>query len=176
MTRIFLIGYRATGKTSVGKRLSDYLSIPFYDLDEMISNKEEKKIAQIVETHGWDYFRQLEREFLQNFMESNSSFVLSCGGGAVIHVDLWENLRDAKVIWLKASIDRIVERIESDPQTSVQRPRLTENFSLRDEVAEKLGERTPLYGRFSNLVVDTTDISIDDVVRKIIQGISKDGR
>ncbi len=171
MTRIFIIGYRATGKTTAGKKLSMELNIPFFDLDDVIVKKQGQNIQKIVEDFGWDYFRRLERERLKDFMDLNESFVLSCGGGAVLHGDLWKKLKNAFVIWLKAEPQKIFERIINDPVTVEQRPPLDETLSLKDEIVKKLEERTPLYEEFSDITIETDCLNIDEIVNKIKGGI-----
>jgi shikimate kinase len=167
MKRIFIIGYRATGKTTIGRKFSEELNIPFFDLDEIIVKKQGQDIKKIVENSGWDYFRKLERNSLKDFMALNESFVLSCGGGAVIHKDLWQNIENAFVIWLKAGAHKIFERIVNDPMTNGQRPSLDETLSLEDEITQKLEERTPLYKAFSNMAIETDYLDIDEIVNKI---------
>ena len=55
--KIVLIGYRCTGKTSVGQRLAERLGIPFYDTDELIQSAAGKTIRELVDQEGWDAFR-----------------------------------------------------------------------------------------------------------------------
>lgn len=171
MKRIFIIGYRATGKTITGKKLSMDLNISFFDLDEIIVKKQGQNIQDIVKNYGWDYFRNLERDHLKDFMNLNESFVLSCGGGAVLHGDLWKNIKNAFVIWLKAEPQKIFERIINDPVTKAQRPSLDETLSLEDEIIQKLEERTPLYQKFSDMIIETDYLHVDEIVNKIKEAI-----
>ena len=83
-TRIVLIGFRATGKTTVGHLLSEALGLPFVDLDTYLENFWGQSIAQIVEERGWDYFRAQEKAALKE-MTTRGPLVLACGGGAVLH-------------------------------------------------------------------------------------------
>ena len=62
--RIFLIGFMGSGKTFWGRKLSQKLSLPFFDLDEQVVNSENKSINQIFEGDGEEYFRQKEKEVL----------------------------------------------------------------------------------------------------------------
>jgi len=167
MKRIFIIGYRATGKTTTGKMLAMDLNIPFFDLDDVITKKQGQSIEKIVEVFGWDYFRSLERDSLKSFIELKNSFVLACGGGAVSHLDLWQDLKDSLVIWLKARPSQILERIITDPLTKTQRPPLDETLSLEEEIIQKLEERNALYEKFSDFNIDTDNIGIEEVITRI---------
>ena len=79
--RIFLIGFMGSGKTHWGKQLATQLKIPFFDLDDVISSKENKTIAEIFAHAGEEAFRVKEREVLESLIDENASMVVSCGGG-----------------------------------------------------------------------------------------------
>ena len=79
--KIFLIGFMGSGKTYWGKRLSEKMDIPFFDLDEKIVEHEEKPITQIFAEDGEEYFRLLEKDVLHLLTESHETFVMACGGG-----------------------------------------------------------------------------------------------
>src|SRR4030043_704423 len=80
---LILIGYRATGKTTVGKRLSLTLNIPFIDTDLLVEEKMKMPIKEIVELYGWDFFRAREKEAVQS-LEKQSACVIDTGGGGVL--------------------------------------------------------------------------------------------
>ena len=62
--KVVLIGYRATGKSTVGRILADKLKINFWDTDAMVEKNMEMPIKEIVALHGWDYFRAKEKEII----------------------------------------------------------------------------------------------------------------
>ena len=79
--RIFLIGFMGSGKTHWGKQLASQMKIPFFDLDEVISEREGKTVGEIFALSGEEIFRVKEREVLEALIDENASMVLSCGGG-----------------------------------------------------------------------------------------------
>lgn len=166
--RIFLIGYRCTGKSGTGRALAHILACPFVDTDEEITAMEGTTIAEMVERRGWSHFRQLERGILSALMKKAGPLVVACGGGAVLHEDLFSIIsKDCRVVWLRADPDIILARILSDVKTAGQRPALTDEASLADEVVKTLAERTPLYERYSHLAVDTGGLSPEAVAARI---------
>ena len=171
---IFLIGYRATGKSIVGKRLASLLSLDFIDLDEWIKDQAGKEILEIVAERGWKGFRKMEREALSRFAASSRPLIVSCGGGAVLHGDVWPAIRqNAVVVWLKARPDTIVSRMTQDEGTSTARPRLKEgDISIEEEVELTLRERLPLYSKFADLQVETDRLDPDQVAQKIIKEVA----
>ena len=79
---IYLLGFMGTGKTSVGKRLAQTLGYTFIDSDEEIEKKCAMEIKDIFAKYGEDYFRKLEREFIESGHPA-ANCVISCGGGLV---------------------------------------------------------------------------------------------
>ncbi len=176
--KIFLIGLRATGKTSVGQLLAERLDMPFYDLDEVIVNTAGKQIKQIVEEGGWEAFRSLERTALANFFSQDTSFVLACGGGAVLHEDVWisnrqGDHRDHVVVWLKAGVDEMLKRIVGDSNTDSQRPALTSGLAMRDEIEAVMKQRKSLYERFSDMEINTDSVSINQIVEVLLKDLEE---
>jgi shikimate kinase len=82
MMKIIVIGYRCTGKTSVGKKIAERLGIPFNDTDEIIQSHTNKTIWEIVDEKGWDAFRAEERATIRK-LSSLTDGVIAAGGGAV---------------------------------------------------------------------------------------------
>ena len=88
LKQIILIGYRATGKTTVGKHLAAKLGLCFFDMDHELEKRYGQSIATLVAAHGWPYFRGLEKEMLTELI-GNSDRVISTGGGVILHQDIW---------------------------------------------------------------------------------------
>ena len=169
--KILLIGYRATGKTAVGRELSRMLGLPFRDLDRLIEQEAGCSISRIVEEQGWDGFRRLEGHLLDKMLSSPKKFVLACGGGAVIHQDKMEAFsKEAAVVWLKAPLEVMLKRLVSDKNTPKSRPSLT-GMDARLEMEQVYEERRPLYERFAHIVVDTEDKSPFQIAQEINEAL-----
>jgi shikimate kinase len=160
---IFLIGFRCTGKSSVGKALAHRLAYPFKDADEELVRESGICIADMVAMHGWPFFREQEQEIIHRLSRTDNH-VIATGGGAILNPD---NIRDMKdngfVIWLKAKPETIRQRIVRDKVTQEQRPALTDK-GLIAEIEETLAIRNPLYEQASDICVDTDDLDIGEIV------------
>ncbi|MBU0680847.1 MAG: shikimate kinase [Proteobacteria bacterium] len=168
---IILIGYRATGKTSVGKLLARQLGWPFVDSDHAVEKKAAQSIATMVAARGWDFFRSKEKEMLLELTRQPGQ-VIACGGGAILHQDIWPELKkNAFVVWLKADITTICNRLAGDEATMSQRPSLS-GQDIYVEISEILRQRTPLYAAGCHLELDAT-ASLEDIVDMIIRGYQK---
>ena len=151
--KIILTGYRATGKSVVGRLLADRLEVSFIDMDDVLTARY-GEISEVVKEHGWDYFRTREKELLAELTAARE-VVISAGGGAVMHGDEWQALKDTGlVVWLTADLETICRRLGADPLSDSQRPSLT-GEDIRTEAARVLAEREPLYRQGSHLEIDS---------------------
>jgi shikimate kinase len=171
--KIILTGYRATGKTMVGRMLAERLHLEFIDMDEMLEARAGQTIRQIVALHGWDQFRLLEGNLLEEMVDRPEG-VISTGGGAILHKKVWDRLRQTGlVVWLTADIDTICRRLAKDEKSISQRPNLTD-ADIYAEVAQVLAEREPFYEKGSHLTVDTSNRTTDEIVHRIELALKDD--
>lgn len=171
--KIILTGYRATGKTLVGLMLAQQLNLEFIDMDEMLVTRAGQSIRQIVAQQGWGQFRLLERDLLAE-MVCRKDVVISTGGGAILHQDIWNLLRQTGLtVWLTADIDTICHRLSADANSAIQRPTLTDS-DIYIEVAQVLAEREPLYEKGSHLSVDTSNKTAGEIVHIIEKALGDD--
>lgn len=166
MMKIFLIGYRCTGKSTIGKILAARLYYDFFDIDQIIEQETGSTISNLVDTHGWNYFRQIEKENLLNTVKIEDS-VISTGGGIITDP---ENLiflnKNGYTIWLDADIKTILSRLNSDPSTQFSRPSLTPK-NLIEETEELLNTRRPLYEKTAHLKIKTDLLTPEEIVTLI---------
>ena len=152
--KIILTGYRATGKSTVGRLLAERLDLAFIDMDEVLVARH-GEVRDLVRERGWDYFRAREKELLEELTASNE-VVISTGGGAVLHQDVWRELKKTGlVVWLTADLETICDRLDADSVSASQRPSLT-GSDIKDEAGKVLAEREPLYREGSHLIIDAT--------------------
>jgi shikimate kinase len=167
---LVLIGYRATGKSSVGRELASRLNRPFVDLDEVLVKEAGCAIADIVAQGGWQDFRQREKELAQRFSRMRGQ-VLASGGGVVLDQENVKVLRESGIlIWLKADPAAIRQRLGLDAATQAFRPSLTGADTLA-EVDKVLAQREPLYRNAAHFVIDTTELSILEVVDRVMAAV-----
>lgn len=164
---IVLIGYRCSGKTSVGKLLAGELGREFVDLDALLEDHAGTSIESLVADRGWEFFRKLEHNLLAEVCRKDG-LVIAPGGGAVIQQENVCLLRqNGFVVWLKGEARILRARMLKEEHAGKVRPSLTGSDSLA-EIEEVLTLRTPLYHQAADLVADTTDLSAEAVTRAIM--------
>ncbi len=165
---IVLIGMRGGGKSTVAKLLSKKLDKRLADLDDMIEKQEGIKIPEIVEKHGWEYFRDRESEIVQK-VATQQGLIISTGGGVINRP---ENIAALKqngfLIFLSAPAKVLARRIEG-----TERPRLTEAASTLEEVEAVLAERKKLYEAAADVTLDTEGSSSDQEVEQVLQKLTQ---
>ncbi len=167
---LVLIGYRATGKTSVGKLLAQALRRPFVDLDQELTAHAGRSVAEIVAAEGWEGFRRREKELVRRFA-GLSGLVLATGGGVVLDPENVALLRETGVlVWLTATPETIRRRLAADAATTVNRPGLCGADPLA-EVEELLRQREPLYRQAADVVIDTARCTPHEVADRVLQAV-----
>lgn len=160
---IILVGFMGTGKSSVGRRLAKLLGWSFIDTDFEIERLTGLSVSEIFRRHGETRFRSEERLLVRRLKEQENC-VIATGGGTVLNPLNWEELAQSGVmITLYAPLDVIYERIGYRND----RPLLKGD---QEEIEERWAKRQPIY-RQADLIIDTTDMGIDEVVQEIIHEI-----
>ena len=165
---IYLTGYRGTGKTSVGKILSETLEYPLVDLDDEIESEAGKTIREIFADGGETTFRDLETACLDAVAKhSDCRKIVSLGGGAILRPENRALIASSGTcVWLDADAETIAERINADATTGDRRPALT-LLGQMDEIRELLQQREPLYREAANHRVDTAGKTIERIASEI---------
>ena len=169
-----MIGYRGSGKTSVGQHVARRLGWDFADSDSIITQATGNTIRDIFAMHGEEHFRLLETTAVLDLCKWTDA-VIALGGGAI--------LRDANqraiagsgfdVIYLHADPEALHQRIQADPQTQAARPSLTHLGGSVDEVRSVLEHRLPIYRRLATHEIDVTHRSIKQVADEIVEYLKK---
>ena len=165
---LFLIGYRCTGKSSVGRFLAEELNWPFTDTDSLLVAQQRMSIKEMVGAHGWEGFRQMERVVLKSICASGGQ-VVATGGGIVLND---ENVmcmkKSGRIIWLRARLETITARMLKDKDSREFRPALTLDDSI-SEIEESVHSREPIYDNAMDFFVDTDDLTIRAITDIIIE-------
>lgn len=170
--KIFLIGYRGTGKTTVGKLLASNFKLPFWDTDFMIEQEMGISIKDIITNEGWEFFRDRENRVFRK-LKSLGNGIVATGGGSVLLPENVELMKEmGKVIWMITSVPDLIERINLDPRTKSSRPQFTEK-NIVEETVEMLKFRIPLYKNAADFHCDTTGKSIQESVDEICAKLIK---
>ena len=166
---IVLIGYRGTGKSTIAKILSARLKWSRFNLDEAIVQEMGMSIPQMVEKHGWEFFRDVEARIVEKASNKDKT-IIDAGGGVVVRPKNIERLRqNGVIIWLKARPENIIRRIKDN----TDRPSLTGKKSFLEEAQEVLAERAPKYQAAAHVAIDTDNLSPQDVAEKIIEELKR---
>jgi shikimate kinase len=164
---LVLIGYRGSGKSTVGSRLAARLKMRFVDIDDLIEERQGVPISDIVKSHGWGHFRKLERSTIEEISKGDR-LIIAPGGGAVLDADNVSVLRkNGFIIWLKADKRTLLKRMNQDPGTNTRRPTLT-GKGTSEELKEVMSLREPIYERVSEIRIDTSSLDVETVVENIL--------
>jgi shikimate kinase len=194
INKIFLHGFRGSGKSSVAKSLSERIKWDFVEMDELIEQNANKSIGELTENgKNWLIMRQMESEVLDKVLDMQN-VVISTGGGLCVNnltgANNFKKVKDnEKVlnILLEAKDEIIAERIFDDEIRKSQeepiRPVLSIEFSIKYEkattVREKaeiiiedsmqvLSSRRDLYKEIAPHIIDTTEMTIERIVDRIL--------
>lgn len=157
--KIFLVGFMGSGKTTIGKKLANYLKYEFVDLDKLVEYKVGMSIVEYFEIHGETAFREAEKEVLQNaFFAENS--IIATGGGAPCYADnmAWM-IEHGQVVYLSLPPKALANRLENSKS---DRPliRNLKGDDLEDFIAKKLAEREQFYNQ-AKFVVSASDLTAE---------------
>lgn len=162
MKNIYLVGFMGTGKTTVGKLLAEKLHKEFAELDELIEQKEQRKIADIFSRSGEKYFRQLESDLLKK-ISVQSNLVVSCGGGLICDNNNAQILRNTGIVFnLEASSTTIYKRTKD----FAHRPLLNVKDPFM-HIESLLQQRKPYYAQ-AHYTIDTEKKTPEEIVDAII--------
>jgi shikimate kinase len=165
---IVLIGYRGTGKSVVGEILGRNLGMKYVEVDKKIIETAGMSIPEIVEKNGWSGFRDFESKVVQQ-LSRYDHLIIDTGGGVIERPENVSLLKvNSYIFWLKASVDTIVARIQSD----TQRPSLTAGKTFIEEIGEILNQRIPKYKMAAQFEIDTDHLTPEQVANTIMEMLS----
>lgn len=164
---LVLVGLMGCGKSSIGKRLSTRLGLPFIDADEEIERVAQKSISEIFTDHGEAFFRDREAKVIARLLASGPQ-VLATGGGAFITSETREKIREAGVsIWLRADLPVLMRRVGKRDT----RP-LLKNGDPEQVMKDLMASRYPIYGE-ADLTVESRDVPHDSIVSEIVAALAR---
>jgi shikimate kinase len=165
------VGYRGTGKSTVGRLVAERLGWPFIDADRELEAMAGRSIAEIFAEEGEGRFRDLEASILSE-VSKRPGVVLATGGGVVLREPNRKALKDfGRVIWLTAAPEVLANRLRDDRG---ERPALTAAGTLA-EIATVLETRVPLYREVAHAVVATDGRSAEEVAEAVLGCLGQGG-
>lgn len=168
MKNIAFIGMMGSGKSTIGKKLSELLSdYSFVDTDELIVQHENMSINDIFAQEGEEYFRNIETEILKQTLH-NKKQIISTGGGIILKEENRTLLKkNSIVIYLQASSNTLFERVKNNKD----RPLLNVE-NMKSKIGNLLGQRKELYENCSTYIINTEEKTIESILKEI-EGIIK---
>lgn len=145
---IILIGYMASGKSSIGKRLAKKLNYKLVDLDDYIEDKEDMSVSKIFKKKGEVYFRKQESHYLKKLLKKDKNMILAVGGGTPCYSDNMKLILESenvKSIYLKASLSTLANKLM---EKKAKRPLIAHIETLEamtEFIGKHLFERMPFY-------------------------------
>jgi shikimate kinase len=172
--RIFLCGFMGAGKSSIGRKLADFLDRPFLDLDDKIEDKAGLSIPRIFEKEGEAGFRTLERRALLEVIREFKGIV-ALGGGSLQNQHLLDHVKlNGLLIFIETPISIILERISADKN----RPLLLNEDGtpksrklLKKELKALYDKRLPLYEQAIISVTNNGKEGVEEIVELLVKKI-----
>jgi shikimate kinase len=163
---IFLIGYRGSGKSTVGRVLAGRLGWEFVDADQVLEDRYGKTIREIFAAEGETGFRNKESAVLADLC-TRTTTVIATGGGVILRQENRARIKNCGfVAWLSADPETLWERMQGDPTTAARRPPLTTGGLI--EVQELLAAREPWYKACAHVEVPAAALSPEQAADAIL--------
>jgi shikimate kinase len=170
---VALVGMMGAGKTSIGKRLSTRLEVPFADADHEIESAAGMPVAEIFTKYGEAEFRRLERSVLARLL-GEKPHVLATGGGAYMDESTRAAMKvSAFTIWLKAPVEILLGRVRKRQEHDQTRPLLA-NDDIRGTLERLLTAREPVYAT-ADMVLESGDEPHAALLDKIVAALGRHG-
>lgn len=168
--KIILLGYMGSGKSSVGKTLSEKINLNFVDLDNFISEEEKMPISEIFKQKGEIYFRKKEAQTLVSLLQSPEKMIISVGGGTPCFGDNMQKIiqNTPNVFFLHASSRELTERLFPEKEHRPLIAHLPDKPALQDFINKHLFDRNPFYTQ-AHHTIKTDGISAEQIAEQIIQ-------
>jgi len=165
---IALLGLRGAGKSTLGPKLAQALSLPFIELDREVEKEAGAALGEVFALYGQDAFRRFERRALERVLDEHERAVIATGGSLVTDKSTYEMLlQRCRCIWLKAAPEEHMQRVISQGD---MRPFKGRSAAL-DEIRTLLAERERLYGR-ADATVDTSGKTVRQSLAELRRVIS----
>ena len=165
---IVLIGFMGSGKSTISNALHQMYAMDVIEMDQVIADREGMSISKIFETHGEEYFRNLETGLLRE-LQNRKGVVISCGGGVPMRDEnVIEMKKNGKVILLTASPETILDRVKNNHD----RPLLENNKNV-DFISELMEKRRSKYEAAADIIIQTDGKSEFEICEEIISHAKK---
>lgn len=168
---VILMGYRGSGKTTIGRKLAAQLWKDFVDVDQRACKRFDcDSIAEIWREHGEPAWREAEIAVTRELLAGDEQ-VIALGGGTVMQAGARQALaaaNNAKRIYFYCDVAELHRRIGADGASAATRPSLTPHGGGVAEIQAVLAQRDPVYRELADAIFDVTHVDPDEAVRHLI--------
>ena len=172
---VVLIGFRGSGKSTIGKTLAERLGREFIDCDAWIENHTGLTIKEIFEKHGESHFRTLESQAIGELSAMDGKVIATGGGAALKYQNMQVFKRNGgKIFFLEVGPETAFARIQGDETTRARRPALTDKDPYT-EVKDQIDLRRPYYLKGADVTVATDGRTIDEITQEILKHVQDAG-
>ncbi|MDG0972109.1 MAG: shikimate kinase [Porticoccaceae bacterium] len=166
---IFLVGPMGAGKTTIGRRLADFLCRPFVDIDNEIEARTGADIQWIFDMEGENGFRDRETRVLKTIIETSPSSIIATGGGIILRPENRTTLQhNGQVVYLSATKEQLYERTKRDKN----RP-LLQVDDRRGVIDQLVAKRDPLYREIADLIFPSGATQPSQIAKKLAEALSE---
>ncbi len=168
--KIILLGYMASGKSTIGRLLVKIFGYKFIDLDSFIEKREEKSISDIFKDKGEVYFRKTENGYLKELLSTQEKCIISLGGGTPCYANNMQLIKEDKdtiSFYLETSIKEIVKRLMTEKEERPLVSQIGSTGSMTEFVGKHLFERNPFYSK-ADFIVNTDGKTKEQIVEEIV--------
>lgn len=179
-TIIYLNGFMASGKSTIGPILANTLGWEFYDLDKVIEEEMGKRIVDIFKDEGEKFFREKETETLRRLSRMHE-VVISLGGGTSVHNNNNMEIltKTGKIVYLKASPEALYKRLRfkrDRPMFNAEQEQDNKE-KFKAKISNLLSQRSPFYEK-ADLVINTDDyplgLTVDKIAKTLLKKINEE--
>ena len=166
--RLYLTGYMASGKSTLGRKIAKRTELPFFDTDKMVEEAEGAEVADVITYAGEEYFRHAERRALEQTAEYENA-IISTGGGLPIWGDNQKWIEEHGVsVYLKRAPEQILSRLSEHGRQKRPKFRGKSDEELLQFMHEHLAEREPIYLK-ADIVMDCNEVSDLEITDRLVE-------
>ncbi len=166
---VVLIGYMASGKSTLGKKLAKKLNFNFIDLDDFIEREEKLSVSEIFKIKGEIYFRKQETIYLNQILQTKTNTILSVGGGTPCFGNNMErilNTNNVMSVYLKASLNKLVKKLFKKKSKRPLIAHIETEEALTEFIGKHLFERVQFYNQ-STIQITTDNKTKKQIIKEI---------
>ena len=158
------------GKSTIARKLSSIIDIPFIDLDKYIETKNNMTIPEIFDSEGEIKFREIEKETLEKLLMQKDKIIISIGGGTPCYFENMQYILNSSsnVFFINATVSTLANRLFYEKDSRPLIKSINDINKLKEFISKHLFERI-VYYRKSNHIIDGNDNDVENICNQILK-------